>query len=1015
MKDHELKELIKVESQRFRKFYQWLEDEMPPTFFTEVTQDKVILITHSLMGFPSQEFFATINLKRTVIVLCLDSSDADLRILQDYSNHGIKDYQTFVSKSPPPFEGVETRLRIAVIYFTEAVETVEKEYPLEEKEKLRALVKARNPVVTNEEFDKLISQINTRFLRALPLERMILVIDMFFRAQTRDNCQYEVRYDQDWEETHSPSMTIVFAWKNAPKHNFLFRIARVIHRVGFVMRRVNASYLGGYGRDSILLMALSLHGSNGQAVWDVADIPDFLRELLTVKYFGSFDLIDSQLVRMNMIPGTLGNFLRAAVSFIHQGLVYLDSNLYTLSSIEKDLCYLPELTVKLCQAFQYKFNPEVHNYTKYLELRNEILKDIQKLDTGQEYNDTRRKNVLTLCLNMIHYTLKTNFFRHNYTALSFRLDPKYLDELPIKRVNYFPELPHAIFYFKGLHFFGFHIRFKELSRGGLRTVYMSSSEGVETEQNSVFSECYNLAHTQQKKNKDIPEGGAKGIIFLTPGEQLESESLILKHELEASKIQPEEVEKKVSDFREGQRLEYLYQAQRAYVESMMTLVNCEPSGQLRAKYIIDYWKNPEYIYLGPDENMHDVMINWIAAYSQKYGYKPGPCFISGKPNFGINHKEYGVTSLGVNVYMHKLLEYLGINPLVDPFTVKISGGPDGDVAGNQIMNLWRYYKKTAKLLALTDVSGTIYDPEGLDLDEMARLFKEGKPMRFYTPEKLHDGGFLLDKNRKRSQSAFSQQTLCLRAVGGKIEEDWLSGNEMNYLLRHNLHRTKTDIFIPGGGRPRTLNFNNVNDFLDEQGNPTSRGIVEGANLYLSQSARRFLEDKGVLIIKDSSANKAGVICSSFEVLSGLTLGEHLFLENKKVLVEQVLDRLRRCAANEAELLLRTHKETGKYLTEISDEISSRINLFAYQILDDLDKLDEMELPQELKKTFLSYCPTLIAEQYADLALKEIPEHHKKAVVACHVAAQVVYKRGLKWYPSIIDILPLLLREQGILA
>ena len=32
-----------------------------------------------------------------------------------------------------------------------------------------------------------------------------------------------------------------------------------------------------------------------------------------------------------------------------------------------------------------------------------------------------------------------------------------------------------------------------------------------------------------------------------------------------------------------------------------------------------------------------------------------------------------------------------------------------------IYNLYHYYPETAKLLALTDISGTIYDPEGLDL------------------------------------------------------------------------------------------------------------------------------------------------------------------------------------------------------------------------------------------------------------------------------------------------------------
>src|SRR5205085_1704523 len=122
--------------------------------------------------------------------------------------------------------------------------------------------------------------------------------------------------------------------------------------------------------------------------------------------------------------------------------------------------------------------------------------------------------------------------------------------------------------------------------------------------------------------------------------------------------------------------------------------------------------------------------------------------------------------------------------------------------------------------------------------------------------------------------------------------------------------------------------------------------------------RRFLEEKGCLIIKDSSANKTGVICSSFEVLCGLTLGDDLFLKEKDKLVMEILERLKECASNEANLLLRTLKEQeeGGYLTEISDEISSRINRFCYQLLDHLETVPLSSNPKDpLIKFFLDYC------------------------------------------------------------
>ena len=155
-----------------------------------------------------------------------------------------------------------------------------------------------------------------------------------------------------------------------------------------------------------------------------------------------------------------------------------------------------------------------------------------------------------------------------------------------------------------------------------------------------------------------------------------------------------------------------------------------------------------------------------------------------------------------------------------------------------------------------DMSGTIFDPKGLDLEEVVKLFKEQKPLRHYPPEKLSDGGFLLDARTKREQTAYAQQTLCWKKVNGKLIEDWLSGNEMNHLLRHNVHQVKADVFIPGGGRPRTLNEQNYKDFLDETGKPTSKAIVEGANLYLTPAADADSKSSMLLLSKTARPIRA---------------------------------------------------------------------------------------------------------------------------------------------------------------
>jgi len=782
------------------------------------------------------------------------------------------------------------------------------------------------------------------------------------------------------------------------------------------MKRVNAIYVHSHEGKNILLLSIGLNGIHGKAAWEEANITDFLQELVTLKYFEGQEPIETTFVDSGLVRGNIGNLIKSMVYFIHQALVLFDINAYSFRHIEEGVCRHPELFCLLMKGFEQKFHPENHDIKAYEETKKQFLERVELLDTGNEIHDTMNKNILKQALNFVEFLLKTNFYRNNKTAFSFRLDPHYLDLLPFDRKEKFPELPYAVYFMKGFHFLGFHIRFKDLARGGLRTVVPDKREKMVAERNYVFLECYGLAYTQQKKNKDIPEGGAKGVIFLEPFERLSQEAEILSKELEEAGFSTEEIGKQVQNFLSNSKPEHLHQSQRSYIECFVTLLNCHPDGTLKAKHIVDYFKKPEYIYLGPDENMHNEIIEWIANFSEHYGYKPGNAFISSKSSLGINHKEYGVTSLGVNVYMEEALKFLGIDPHKTPFTIKMSGGPDGDVAGNEMVNLFRFYPKTARLLTTIDVSGTIFDPKGLDLQELNRLFIEQKPIRFYPPEKLSDGGFLLDLRSKREQNAYTFQTLLIKKEKGKVVEEWLSGNEMNHILRHTVHQTKADIFIPGGGRPRTLNESNMKDFLDETGKPTSLAIVEGANLYLTPFARRALEDMGVVIIKDSSSNKGGVICSSYEVICCLCLKPQEFIEEKPQLVKEILEIIKQRALDEARLLLSTHGLTHGYLTDISEEISQRINLYTYELLDYFQGITLSQDPKDpLNRALLNYCPSTLKKKYSERIFKEIPDIHKKAIIACHIGSRVVYKNGLAWHPRVVDILPIISEDPEIIG
>ncbi len=1008
----ELKAAIALESQEFEKSLQWIERHMPPKFLQELDLEMLVLVARNLMSFQLQDRFSQIHFKQMAIVLCQDGPDADLKILKNYGHYGIRYYQAFISNEPPPGEK-KGNLRIAILHFRDVSKDQRRQLEPERREELRQLIQNRNSQIDDKDFESLLHGLTPRFIHSLNNERLTMALDVFFRAKQQDECQFEIRKNPDWEKKGAPSLQLVLAWRNVPKAGFLYRLAQIINGHGLALRKVVATYIEPYSTESILILSIGLHGLKEKEAWEEADIDDFLRELCLVKYFNTDDLFHETFVKTHLLTGNEAHLVRNMASFTHQTLVYADPNLYSLEHIQEGLCRHPELTVHLCKAFQAKFHPQKNNLDNFEKISKQFLELVDKLDTGQPINDQRRKNILKQAHQFILYTLKTNFYRPNKTGFSFRLDPAYLDHVPFERKEKFPELPYGIFFIRGMHFIGFNIRFKDLARGGVRTVIPERWENYYLERNTIFSEAYNLAYTQQKKNKDIPEGGAKTAILLAPFDVFAREEEIYKKQLEADGTV--DVDDKLKAYRQNHKLAYLYASQRCFIECFMTLINCDEEGRLIASDVLDYWQRPEYIYLGPDENMLNDMIVWIAAYAVACNYKPGRSFISSKPGAGINHKEYGVTSYGVNVYLHQTLLYLGIDPEKDPFTIKISGGPDGDVAGNELHILATLYPKTAKLLALTDGSGTINDPQGLDLQELDALFKKGQAIRFYPPDKLHDGGFLLDLQTKRDESSYAQQTLCWRKENGKLTQEWLSGNEMNQLFRSNVHQTKADIFMPGGGRPRTLNDSNYTSYLDETGQPTSKAIVEGANLYLTPGARRALEKLGVIIMKDSSCNKGGVTCSSFEVLASLCLSEEEFLKEKKEYVQEVLEIIRKAALNEANLILDTHKATGAYCTELSEKVSERINLYKYQLLDHLDPLPLSNNPKDpLIRCLLTYCPPLLRKRYADRVL-QIPDIHKKAIISAFLASHLVYTRGLEWAPSIADVLDQVAQDPHIIG
>lgn len=68
------------------------------------------------------------------------------------------------------------------------------------------------------------------------------------------------------------------------------------------------------------------------------------------------------------------------------------------------------------------------------------------------------------------HVLKCNFYQPTKVALSFRLDPAFLPEVE------YPKKAFGMFFVVGDEFRGFHVRFRDVARGGIRMVRSRGKE-----------------------------------------------------------------------------------------------------------------------------------------------------------------------------------------------------------------------------------------------------------------------------------------------------------------------------------------------------------------------------------------------------------------------------------------------------------------------------------------------------------------------------------------------------------
>ncbi len=213
----------------------------------------------------------------------------------------------------------------------------------------------------------------------------------------------------------------------------------------------------------------------------------------------------------------------------------------------------------------------------------------------------------------------------------------------------------------------------------------------------------------------------------------------------------------------------------------------------------------------PDVGTDPQTMAWLMdTYSQETGFAQ-PSVVTGKPiEIGGSHGRMGSTGLGVVFSSEKALEKLGMR--LDGATMAIQGF--GNVGQHAALYA---HQRGAKVLAVSDVSGGLYNSSGLDVPDVIRYVSEHKVVKGYPKAEPISNDDLL---------TLSCDVLAPCALDGVIHDG-------------NVDKLQAKV------------------------------VVEGANGPCTASASRRLVERDILNVPDILANGGGVIVSYFEWVQSL--------------------------------------------------------------------------------------------------------------------------------------------------
>lgn len=262
----------------------------------------------------------------------------------------------------------------------------------------------------------------------------------------------------------------------------------------------------------------------------------------------------------------------------------------------------------------------------------------------------------------------------------------------------------------------------------------------------------------------------------------------------------------------------------------------------------------------PDVNTNGEVMAWIMdTYSMFMGYAV-PSVVTGKPvDIGGSYGRPEATGRGASIITQKAVEvYFGSQ---NDMRVAVQGmGNVGGVAAKLLS------EAGFKVVAVSDVSGGYYNPNGLSIPDMLSYIKNSK---------------------NRTLTGYSAQG-CTPISG----EDIITCD--------------CDILLPCALENQIT--------ADNAGDIKAKLIVEGANGPTTVEADEIIDKKGILLVPDILANSGGVIVSYFEWIQN---EQHLLWDEAEI--NAMLQKIILRAFEEVRDLTEQHKTTmrmGAYMSAL---------------------------------------------------------------------------------------------------